>query len=230
MILCPHCATAIDSNDAACPNCGVENNSKNYYRILAKVNQYILFGYSYRKKYEKQYAENGKIKTKFHLGFLSEPFAWVGLAVLSGVVGGASWDFVKYLSKKIASQFADEDLSELVSDEIKLIQFSEFLLDYHQSFRGVKDDVRDAIFEEMRAHTAEDLMMPMELDFDDKAAMLRLLKKVSKKAGEKHRKSKLSMSIVKGLWGKAKISIDLEQINEIPNKANSADTKSRAAD
>jgi hypothetical protein len=204
MILCLHCATAIDGNDTECPNCGVTTNVKAYYRILEKINQYILFGYSYRKKYEEQYAENGK----------SEPFAWVGLAVISGLIGGASWDFVKYLSRKIASQFKDEDLSELVSDEEKLKQFSEYMLDYHQSFRGVTCDVRDAIFEEMRAHIAEDMDMPVTLDFDDKTAMLKLLRKYAKKAGEKHRNSKVSMSIVKGLWGKTKISIEVENYSK----------------
>lgn len=220
MILCLHCAIAIDGNCTECPNCGVLINLKAYYRILEKINQYILFGYSYRKKYEEQYAETGKIDTKYQLGILSEPFAWVGLAVISGVIGGASWDLVKYLSKKIASQVKDENLTKLVSNEEKLKRFSVYMLDYHQSFRGVTDDVQGAIFEEMRAHVAEHMGFPVEFDFDDKAALLNVLKKFAKKAGTKHRKSKLSMSIVKGLWGKTKISIEVKNSTKAFYKAN----------
>ena len=210
-ILCFHCATIIDNSCSECPNCGKFVDKKSYERILNKLNQYILFGYTYRTKYEQQYAKSGKIETKYQFGFLSDVFAWVGLAVLGGVIGGASWDFVKQLVWKIAVQTKDENIKKLASNEESLKLFSDYMLDYHRSFKGVTEEVQDAIYEEMRAHIAEEIKPPENIDFDDKTQILKFLKRCAKKAGEKHRKSKISVSIVKGLWGKTKVSIEIDK-------------------
>lgn len=207
-MLCFRCATIIDINDYECPNCGGSIDIKIYNKIITKINQYILFGYSYRKAYEKQYVENGRIDRKFCLIELSDAYAWVGLAVLGGIIGGASWDFVKLLTKKIAGQTNNDKLQQLVSDETSLKLFSGYLLDYHRSFASVKGEVRDAIYEEMRTHTATEQKSVINIDFDDKEKVMDFLIDCSKKAGEKHRKSKISASVVKNLWDKTNISIE----------------------
>jgi hypothetical protein len=211
MILCLHCATIIEDNSVECPACGESVNLRVYNRILEKIDQYILFGYHYRQKYEEQYAEAGKIETKYAIELSNELFSWIGLAVLSGIIGGASWDFVKFISKKIASQVKDDDLSELVSSDESLKQFSDYLLDYHNSFRGITGEIQDAIFEEMRAHAAEDMDAHLDFDLENKDELMNYLKKNSKKAGEKFRSSKVSVSIVKSLWGKTKVSIEIKR-------------------
>lgn len=210
-ILCFYCATIIDNSCSECPTCGEFIDKKSYERILNKLNQYILFGYSYRTKYEQQYAKAGKIESKYQLGFLGDAFAWAALAVLGGVIGGASWGFVKHLVQKIAAQAKDENLVKLVSNEESLKLFSDYMLDYHRSFKGVKKEIQDVIYEEMRAHIAEEIKPPENIDFDDKVQILKFLKRCAKKAGEKHRKSKISVSIVKGLWGKIKVSIEIDK-------------------
>lgn len=209
-MLCLKCATILEDDMAECHTCGEPIDHKAYERILEKANQYILFGYHYRKAYEDQYLRLGTIETKYHLGILGESFAWLGLSVLSGVIGGASWDFVKSLSKKIASQLKSKDISQIVSDDEQLRLFSEYMLDYHHSFKNIKDEIREALLEEMEAHAAEGLDLPSQIDFSDRAQLIRLKKQVVKRANTKRSKSKISVSIVKNLWGKTKLEIKLE--------------------
>ena len=198
-ILCLQCASILNDGVTACPNCGEEIDRKAYNRVLSKLNQYILFGYQYREKYENQLKTEGEIKTKYQLLPLSDIFAWVGLAVLGGVIGGASWDFVKYVSKKIASQTDDDSLKEIVYDDNNLKIFANYLLDYHRSFKNIDDKVQDAIFEEMRAHQAED-DPPINFSFENKKLLLKYMKANAKKASEKHRKSKISSGTLNVVW------------------------------
>jgi len=199
-IICFHCATLINAKEKVCSNCDTIVDKNRYERVNNKIHQYIQFGYTYRRRYEKQLKETGKIEEKYRLEFIGDVYAWIGLACLSGVIGSASWEFVKKIVGKIISQVDEPELEIFISDEKSLQRFSNYLLDYHRSFKGVNDDIQDVIFEEMEAHAAEGLSAYKTYDFDDKNQLLEYFKKVSNIARKKHKKSKISVKFAKELW------------------------------
>ncbi len=85
------------------------------------------------------------------------------------------------------------------------------MLDYHRSFKGVTKEVQDAIHEEMGAHIAEVLGPSENVVLNNKAETLKFMKRCMKKAGEEHRKSKISVSVIKKLWSKTEISIERDK-------------------
>lgn len=208
-ILCLQCGSLIENNISVCPFCSSEIDTKFYFRLVKKVQDYLLFGYEYRRLYEIQYSEKKKIEKKYHLDPPSGAFVWVGLAVLSGVIGNASWDFVKKVINKIRTQVDDSELPFECDDDKELKQLYQFLLDYHRSFAGVEQDVKGAIFEEMRAHQAEK-DPPKSLNLEDKEELMKVLMKYAKRSGEAHRKSKISAKVSKGLWKRIEFTMEIE--------------------
>lgn len=204
MILCLHCAHVFE-DAACCPQCHSVVDKSQYGSLLRKAGDYIRFGYDYRKRYEEQFKEKGKIELKFALKESAEIINWIGLAVLSGVIGGASWDLIKLVCRKITEQIRSEEVNEIINDDTKLEEMKSFLLEYHCNFKGVKAEVRDAILEEFMAHEAEKFASE---DFikdlaEDKYKMLNFLKAASA-AGARRYKQKISSAAVKNIWDKVK--------------------------
>lgn len=208
--LCIQCASVLDSKYSACPFCGCTIDIDLYSRILDRMKFYLYYGYQYRKQYEEQYKEKGQIDVKYHLVELNEAFSWIGLALISGIIGGASWDFVKYVINKIASQLSNEKINNIVSNEKELELFSRYLLDHHHNLRGVREEIKEAILEEMIAHQAE-YDPPKQIDFENAKQMKKLLMKYAKKAGEINRKNKISVKMINGLWSKIEITVNEDE-------------------
>ena len=79
-ILCLQCGSLIENNISVCPFCSSEIDTKFYFRLVKKVQDYLLFGYEYRRLYEIQYSEKKKIEKNIILILqvvLSFGLAWL---------------------------------------------------------------------------------------------------------------------------------------------------------
>jgi hypothetical protein len=114
------------------------------------------YGHQYRVVYEEQF-KNADEDLRFSLEFAGEAFAWVMLAVLSGVVGNAAYDLLKAAVSKIradvaAGKLTDRDYTPLLalSDE-ELGDLLHSAKQYVSGMDGLTREVRLAITEEIAA-------------------------------------------------------------------------------
>ena len=115
-----------------------------------------MFGHRYREIYEDQIANDGEVHT---MASLYQPETWsqfVGMVVLSGIVGNAAYDLVKRVVKRITQQiktpFAGKSDSEI--DQHLAILFRHYR-DYLDSPEKIEPRVLEYIREEERAHLLE---------------------------------------------------------------------------
>jgi len=141
------------------------------YEYAAEV---YYYGRQYRVYYEHAY-QTSRAPAKPSLGFAGEALGWVMLAVLSGVLGNASYDAIKAVVAKLRDGVATgrlpardpSGLLELTDSELgELIDAARV---YCGGMDGLTREVRSAIVEEVMADTvahdpavAEEMMKLMQ--------------------------------------------------------------------
>jgi hypothetical protein len=108
--LCLSCANVFSATakQAICPVCGDQLDVNLFLRLMVYSRLAMRFGYQYRKAYSRDLLK-GPIRTKYLLKDFGDWFAFVGLAVLSGVIGNASYDLIKHLVWKFCRERAVSD-------------------------------------------------------------------------------------------------------------------------
>lgn len=138
-VLCLGCASIIDALseiDISCPSCGRLINLSDYNRLFQKISNSVVYGFTYRTKYERQYRQYGEIRTHYSISECSDVLQWVALASLSGIIGAASWEVVKEVISKINNQINSTDIKKIIflSEKDSYDQFILYLKEFYEDF------------------------------------------------------------------------------------------------
>lgn len=158
-LLCLHCATLlarVEVADGACPDCGSPIDVAELEKLYEFAAETYYYGHQYRVVYEEQFKQ-AKHRVRYSLQFAGEAFAWVMLAVVSGILGNAAYDGLKLVVAKIRSDVAAGKLSDrdygpllTLSDE-ELGDLLHSAKQYLTGMEGLTKEVRLAIAEEIAA-------------------------------------------------------------------------------
>lgn len=159
--ICLSCANiyACESGSAeiwTCPACGTEIRADTYEPIMREARDAVQFGWNYRRRYERDLRERGRIDTHYSLAPYDEILSFIALAVISGIVGGASYDAAKAALRKILD-FAGQKgrrgeesrIFSLIDNREDMELFLRYIDEYYTSFDEIDEAVRNAVFEEM---------------------------------------------------------------------------------
>ena len=154
--ICLYCATVFRSDyksDLVCPNCGRTIPRQKYTRLVSSAAAATRFGHQYRERYRVD-ANTGKSEQRHYLVPLDVVFAWIALAVISGVLGNASWEAIQKVLKKILVSNArvtgesHVEIIGLIENTQRLEQFATDVLAFHQGVRIDSESIEAAIEEE----------------------------------------------------------------------------------
>lgn len=209
------CINARAADEAvACRECDAVIEPSRILQLYEYAAEVYYYGRQYRLYYERAYAES-KQPPKPSLAFAGEAFAWLMLAVLSGVAGNASYDAIKAVVRKIKDGVADgrlpardpSRLLELNDDELgELVDAARV---YCDGMEGLTREVRAAIVEEVIADAVAH--SPLLADEMTKLMQRKVVKpKHRKKFAEllrlavvqSRQRSKPPTSALAGLWSR----------------------------
>lgn len=171
--LCLRCGAIVSQSDqplASCFRCGAPVDPEDVKDIVAYAAETYYYGYQYRTYYENAFRSSTSSVAKPSLVFAGEAFAWVMLAILSGVIGNAGYDIIKKVVNDLRNQAKERrtedrsyaELSEVTDEELD--EMFNFARDYYQNLEAIKKEVRAAIVEEIVAdEVAHDPVLSNEL-------------------------------------------------------------------
>lgn len=151
--LCLACAalTAEHKSDV-CPVCGEAIDLGRLERVRDVAGFIVRYGYHYRRYYEREGVESRALIDFEAL------WVFVGVAVLSGILGNSAYDLVQAAVRRIIMTYElqrpDRDTSpvrRLLIDEQAYNEFADCLDHYLRGMPGLDPAIRDAIAEEMLA-------------------------------------------------------------------------------
>ncbi|MBU4277512.1 MAG: hypothetical protein KKC30_12290 [Proteobacteria bacterium] len=157
-VLCFRCANIFAhklKHKLTCPHCSYSVDTEDYIRIYYYAKNAIYFGHIYKKAYQDQKKKQGKITSKYHIPDVDQAAIWLGMALLSGIIGNIGTDVAKKVFKIIARRVKDKNGSlpeNIGTSEPEINILVENLLLYVGQFNGVDKEVRETIIEEMIVH------------------------------------------------------------------------------
>lgn len=158
-----------------CAECGFRISRRRYSYLIEMAGEAFLYGFAYRRYYERQKLEHRKIATKALLVEPSECLKFLSLAVLAGIIGNASYAAVRAMVAKLwkkisaptrlhiqsdpqvddSAQARDGAFVKAVLDDAcQLEEFLQFLEDFQGGLLHVDLEVKGAIEEEIKVHAA----------------------------------------------------------------------------
>ena len=209
--LCFGCATAFDLNAAAsCPACRTDHDENRYRRVEGIAHDVVYHGHLYRRKYEENFAA-GNTRVRYHLVEPHAALVWLGITVLSGILGGASWDVVRAAASRIKKSSvtagtATPDLEILRSD----------VEEYVNGMPNVSPAIRSAILEEIIAHAAgpyitkavtQALENPDSIPKNYSALVADAIAKTTKEALKRQRSLRSSEAEFEKLWSRLQAAV-----------------------
>jgi hypothetical protein len=171
--ICLSCANIVEEPlelSPVCAECGLRVDPERYRRLLSYSERVVRFGYQYRKRFEALGSEERHTQ-RFMLVPLSEMYAWVGLAMLSGVVGGASHDAVKKVIEKLAKQFRSRGTASLGQGsefEAELDQLEAYIVELTTNPKAIRPDVFRPMVEEVLVDFSEEIRDEAEPHYFEK--------------------------------------------------------------
>jgi hypothetical protein len=162
--LCFSCAFIFEAKEGesiVCPECSFTIERVSYNRILEPARDAAVFGYFYRKAFERN-AKEGNTKTRYAL-VVDDIFIFLALAVISGVFGNAAHDASKAAFRRIIGeaharyeQWGELTQLRLLKNDKDIDRFVEYIVEFPQSVRELPVEIRMAIVEEMLVDVAVD--------------------------------------------------------------------------
>jgi hypothetical protein len=152
MIVCLGCAnlTSDDNRGGSCSKCGVQLSPDVYGKLLAYAERLVRYGYQYRGLYEDE-VRDGEEQRRHYLLPLHEIFNFIGLAVLSGIVGNTAHELVKAAIGRIREQARTEKLVDpaiLARLDSEISQLELYLIELTVDPRRIDRRVLSAILDE----------------------------------------------------------------------------------
>ena len=178
--LCCSCGAffeAADGPELQCPHCGWRISFKEYKALLSAAQGAVKFGWQYRRRYEADMAEYGRIERYYALPECEEALQFAALAAASGVIGGLAYDAVKRVIRKIAAavkrdgkQSAEASIFYLIDHPEEMDRFIRYIDEYYACFDRISEEVRNAVLAEMvmdkMSPTMEQLLEESDPDLD----------------------------------------------------------------
>lgn len=168
--ICLSCANLLkESYELApvCPECGVRLDPDRYRRLISYSERLVRFGYQYRKKFEGLGDEDRATK-RYYLVPLNEAYTWVGLVMLSGIIGGVSHDVVKNVIAKIRDQVKTRGRTSAGQPsqlELELDQLEMYVIELATDPKKIPRDVLGPVLEEMMVDFSEEICGVKEPDY-----------------------------------------------------------------
>lgn len=157
--LCCSCGAvfeAADGPELQCPHCGWRISSKEYKALLSAAQGAVKFGWQYRRCYEADIAEYGRIERYYCLPECEEALQFAALAAASGIIGGLAYDAIKQVIRKIAAavkrsgeKSEETSIFYLIDHPEEMDRFIQYIDEYYACFDRISEEVRNAVFEEM---------------------------------------------------------------------------------
>ena len=153
--LCLNCGEINQNEELCCRNCGSELDTKEYNHLMEYSKRAFEYGFDYRLAYEEQVKNYGEVKVKFSLVSPENYQTWMAAAALSGMIGNLAYDLVKYVGKKIIEQlktkeeplnYSEKIIIEIISDNNKLIQFTNYIQGYYKGNSKLNKEVEKATY------------------------------------------------------------------------------------
>lgn len=180
LALCCSCGAVFEASDGPelqCPHCGWRIDSAAYRALLSAAQEAVKFGWQYRRRYEADVAEYGRIERYYCLAECEEALQFAALAAASGVIGGLAYDAVKQVIRKIAaavrrdgSKSEETSIFYLIDHPEEMDRFIRYIDEYYACFDSISEEVRNAVFEEMvvdkMSPTMERLLREAHPDMD----------------------------------------------------------------
>lgn len=156
-ILCLACATIFASGRGKigrCPKCGWSVNVSDYHELFAEAGRVLRFGVLYRIVFEKDLEEDGEVRSMACLHEAPQWLIFCALAVLSGIIGNASYAAVKrVIHRVLPKDDSARHYTTIVSfDDVQIHRLMTFARDYLDGLRSVSPELRELVAEEERAH------------------------------------------------------------------------------
>jgi hypothetical protein len=167
--LCFKCASIYTSSSAdeyICPFCHYSIDEALYRKILNYAKIALYYGYDYRKAYEQQIHTDSKIAKKYALSDPVTVACFIGVAALSGIIGGASYDLVKRVIGKImrsSKEFSDNIGQDkiTVSNETDIKVFIQYIQEFHEGKSNAVDEIKSEIEKERIIWNLTDTLYPV---------------------------------------------------------------------
>ena len=162
MYLCFKCANIdciCDGKMITCVDCGHKIPISSYNRGLEYARRCYKFGIMYRDAYEDQCknSEDGKVSVLFSLTDPSNYQELITLIILSGIIGGASWELVKKAISKLYDKC--KEINEIDGvyfiDDLDFEHTKQNIKEYYNYLPDVSKEVKAAISEEVMADLVE---------------------------------------------------------------------------
>jgi len=170
-LLCLACAdvyTAIDTaenNDAqTCPTCGAAHEPERYARLIHVARDFAHYGHLYRMRYERD-RRSGDINQRYALAEPAAALQFATLAIISGIVGNASWELVKLVAKRAADRLtavSADNSGAMTIDDALLERLDHHCRSFAERLGGMDPQVRSAVVEEVIVHAITEYLMSQE--------------------------------------------------------------------
>ena len=175
-VLCVQCANIFIVDDETiyqCPLCKSEIDNDKYNKLMSYAKDTFWFGYKYRTMFESELEAHGRINKFACFSELSPVTQWIILAIVSGVLGNATWDGIKFIVSKIIKankQDNDKVFHEIIINEEHFTKVRTYIQDYNNGLKTVDVRIVEAINEEKRTYAiSNDVSKKIDLDnFDSK--------------------------------------------------------------
>ena len=160
MTLCCFCGAVFEGNDGSvlqCPHCGWQIDAGTYKALLGAAQGAVKYGWQYRRRYEADVAQYGRVERYYCLAECEEAFHYAALAAASGIIiGGLAYDAVKQVIQKIAAALGrdkhksgETSIFYLIDHPEEMDRFIQYIDEYYTCFDSISEEVRNAVFEEM---------------------------------------------------------------------------------
>lgn len=155
-VLCFNCASIYIRSKGQryiCPHCKYSISKERYNHIKDYAKEVVYYGYEYRKAYENQICAYGKISSHYCISEPSSITSFLGIAALSGIIGGASYDIVKKAIGRILSYSKKNNRSKkqtriIYSNKIDINIFLKNIQEYHTNRLATDDAVKSELVKE----------------------------------------------------------------------------------
>jgi len=201
--LCLACATIFDLEAVAvCPVCTSRHDEDLYHRVADLAHDVVYHGHLYRRKYEDNIT-SGDTRARYLLVEPSDVLVWLGITVLSGILGGASWDLVRAVAGRIRNSLSDTDTPTPDVDVLR-----NDAEEYVTGMANIDPAVRSAILEEILVHAAAPRLAEAvallethdSAPVNDPELVADAIAMAAKDALEKYRSLRSSKRDFEGLW------------------------------
>lgn len=222
MTLCCSCGAVFEGNDGSvlqCPHCGWQIDAGTYKALLGAAQGAVKYGWQYRRRYEADVAQYGRVERYYCLAECEEAFHYAALAAASGIIiGGLAYDAVKQVIQKIAAALGrdkhksgETSIFYLIDHPEEMDRFIQYIDEYYTCFDSISEEVRNAVFEEMvvdkMSPTMDRLLQEANPDMDTECIrrmspfpeeeIFRCMLEVRREVDQRH---KLRREDFAGLW------------------------------